>query len=247
MLLIFPLLAVLFVSWACGAGLTITHDDGSSLTVWLRFSNQFSQAGPMVQLTVFVRDSHIRGNTELDPNARLTCEGANVAPEPQIVSKPCPRQPPGGVYHIVYTDEHGHTATAIVPIPTGQMALLNPHEESTIHLPASGVLPIHYAAPVAPAGGSVEIHDVSARCGKIGEPDCGDTFGGETPIGTGGPGVYPLKGAFTQFTTGPGWVNMKPGWVNMNTTAVVLVQPGGFHDVTASFEDNAFVNVTWAV
>src|SRR5262249_10947475 len=83
------------------------------------------------------------------------------------------RQPPGGSYHLVYTDEHGATTSGVIPVPTGHFALRSPSQGATMLVPPSGshqVVVIHLAVPVPapdrsitalPPGESVDLEELN--------------------------------------------------------------------------------------
>jgi hypothetical protein len=64
---------------------------------------------------------------------KLTCNGVNI---PEVVSLnsngpptrtvTIPRQPPGGAYTFVYTDESGHQTSVVVPAPRVDLAVTQP-------------------------------------------------------------------------------------------------------------------------
>jgi hypothetical protein len=87
-----------------------------------------------------------------------------------------PRQPAGGAYTCVYTDEKGTRTPFTIPIPAGTLAMTSPKAHDTVPIPrsatpspdapptpgtvpssAGSTLTVHYTAPTIPAGASAVI------------------------------------------------------------------------------------------
>ncbi len=130
------------------------YPPGAELPLRVDITDQFSHLErPDAQVLVrFV------GMSEVPPadNASVTCDGHDVTPRTQGFSSalngahPCPRQPPGGAYHIVYTDEHGARTSAVIPVPTGVLAFRAPSDGGTFHFIQNQPLVIRLAAPCPP-------------------------------------------------------------------------------------------------
>jgi hypothetical protein len=161
------------VSMACAlptASRRAPYPPGGELHLQVDITDQFSHPErPDAQVLVrFV------GMSEVPPadNASITCNGHDVTPRTQGFSSaldgahPCPRQPPGGAYHIVYTDEHGASTSAVIPIPTGALAFRAPSDGGTFHFLLNQPLVISLAVPVPASGGSVTLNHLQLTpCG----------------------------------------------------------------------------------
>jgi len=171
-----PLLSLLLPLWACGFGswgggvgarpLPVTHRPASQLRLEIQFTGQYQQYGDRPSVVALIRVFEGTDPTQVSfaEQAQLTCNGSDLKLSPTNVTYPCPPQPSGGSYQFVYTDEHGASTTAVVPIPTGSFAIVSPPAGATVPIPTNGLLTIRYAAPIPPPNGSVAIDNVSASC-----------------------------------------------------------------------------------
>lgn len=123
-------------------------------------------------VTVIVREAAHSNVVSLPDKARLTCNANNITPRFPSTTRPCPRQPPGGVYRIVYTDEHGATSTVVVPVPVGALAIISPRDGATVRIPTNHQLTIRSALPVAPPNSRVTLTDVTAWCHATSNQPC---------------------------------------------------------------------------
>lgn len=162
-----PLFGLLLAIWACGASVRpppVTHLPASQLGMIIQIFGQYSDA-PTVQTLIQVNEARSGKIVSLADKARLTCNGSDVKYSyTGNVKRTCPRQPPGGVYRFTYTDEDGKSTTVVVPVPTGQFAILSPHSGSTVYIPGDGALAVRFAIPTPPPDSSITGLNVIAAC-----------------------------------------------------------------------------------
>jgi hypothetical protein len=176
-----PLLSLVLAIWACGFSIgmgrgraippPVTHLPASQLHVDIQIFGQYDNASD-VMVTVIVREAAHSGAVSLSDKASLTCNGNNITPRFPSTTRPCPRQPEGGVYRIVYTDEHGGTSTVVVPVPVGVLAIISPRDGTTVRIPTNHQLTIHSALPVAPPNSRVTLTSVTAWCHATSNQPC---------------------------------------------------------------------------
>ncbi len=176
--LILTLFAVLAVILACGATtpITIKKAPASELQLAILLDNALVAGDAPVQITVRVFDLSRGGDVALSGGQRLTCGGVDD-PGDEASGKPwnlakflVPRQPPGGAYTCVYTDESGLQTTATIPVPLAPLASTSPtagahvpisapFEPQSVATPADArclinqvrqVVVVHYTFPVPP-------------------------------------------------------------------------------------------------
>jgi hypothetical protein len=164
--------SLLLVFVACGAPpLPVTHRPAADLRLEIHITGQYSpyserKADAIVQVHVY--DGTNQHEVALADKAHLTCNGTEItsrSPATIAASGFCPRQAPGGSYQITYTDEHGASTTAIVPIPLGSFSILSPLAGSTVPIPTNGVLTVRVSLPTPPPNGSVAVDRISVLCG----------------------------------------------------------------------------------
>ncbi len=176
--LILTLFAVLAVILACGATtpITIKKAPASELQLAILLDNALVAGDAPVQITVRVFDLSRGGDVALSGGQRLTCGGVDD-PGDEASGKPwnlakflVPRQPPGGAYTCVYTDESGLQTTATIPVPLAPLAFTSPtagahvpisapFEPQSVATPADArclinqvrqLVVVHYTFPVPP-------------------------------------------------------------------------------------------------
>ena len=236
--LLLPVLAMALATWACGSTPIVTHQPATQLRLGVTIYAQYTGNTNVVlfQATIFDANRPV-----LPPDdAHLTCEGADVTPDYQAVIRECPRQPAGGAYRFVYTDEHGVATSAVIAIPTGTVALLAPRVGDHVAIPANNKLAIRYRVPTPPPNGSVTIDEMRAICGQIHSPPCGDVlFAPHTAeVVSGGDGVFALTGDFSSFQPGDGMVDMTVG-------THIQADQSGFAAVDVTFTDSVAAPITW--
>lgn len=199
LLTLLPLLSLLLAIWACGISLgshygyhapPVTHRPASQLRLTIQIGGQYEQYGasPDVQVQVRVFEVSNSNEVSLADNASLTCNSVDIKRNSYGFSPPCPPQPPGGVYRITYTDEHGAATTVVVPVPAGAFAILSPRDGASVPIPTNGTLTVRYAIPTPPANGSVAIDNVTAACSVSDAQPCGAVYGNLRPSATATPG-----------------------------------------------------------
>lgn len=240
-----PLLSLVLALWACGVNPTVTRHPASHLRLSITFQGQFTGNTHIVLVDPWIYESDSGAVVYAAKGARLTCEGVDVTPNYDGSNlHDCPLQPPGGAYHMTYTDEHGVATTAVVPVPTGSFAVLSPQVEEKVAIPTDNTLAIRYRVPTPAAGGRVSIDRVEATCGEIASSPCGDvTFGGGNEAGrtvSGGEGTFYLTGDFSSFQPREGTVSVEIG-VHVQVPA----DGNGFASVNATFSDGFAPPVTW--
>lgn len=242
--LLLPVVSLALAIWACGSTPAISHQGAAHLRLAITFTAQYTGNTDTALVDVRIYDTTNNQLVFAPTNAHLTCEGADVKPDYQRFMRECPRQPAGGAYHFVYTDERGVVTTVVIPVPRGTVALLAPRPDDRVAIPANNALAIRYRVPTAGPDGSVTMDEVRALalCGETAAPPCGEvTFGkpfttGEAVIG--GDGVFQLRGDFSSFQP-------KPGMVDMTISVHVSPSQSGFARVDATFTDSVAAPITW--
>jgi hypothetical protein len=195
-----PLVGMMLAILACSIGSLsprraipppVTHLPASQLRVNIQFSGQYDEPAT-VQVRVRFFEARTAQEVSLADKAHLTCNGSDVKPD-FVLTHPapsCPRQPPGGAYRIVYTDEEGAATTVVVPVPTGPFAILSPRGGSTVQIPTSGQLTVRYAIPGVPPTSSITIVSAIAWCHASSEQPCNSVmYSAPTAIATAVPGA----------------------------------------------------------
>ena len=197
-----PLLSLTLATLACGISLgshigyrppPATHLLASQLRLAIQIGGQYEQystpgGAPTVQIAVRVFEGTNTSEVSLPDKAALTCNGTDIKRNSNGFSPPCPRQPPGGAYRLVYTDEHGAKTTVVIPVLTGTFAILSPQDGATVPIPTNGTLPVHFTIPTAPVNGSVAVDDVTAACSVSDAQPCGSVYANLQPAATATPG-----------------------------------------------------------
>jgi hypothetical protein len=157
---------LLLAIWACGTGslnIVITRRPASDLRLALSITGQYSHI-PNVSIQARVFEGANSQPVFLASGARLTCDGGDIKPSPEITVYPCPRQAPGRTYQIAYTDEQGAVTTLLVRVPVGEFAILSPQPGALVPIPTNANLETRLALPVPPPGGVVAVDSVYATC-----------------------------------------------------------------------------------
>lgn len=253
------------VALACGATPTyLGTAPARDLRLSVSFTDAFAAGDGLVQMRVDIADPSKGGLVLLSGGQRLTCDGVSDPRESagswSFAAFSIPRQPPGGAYTCVYTDERGQHTTATIAMPPGRFAITSP--VAGAHVPIAGgvdqPLVIHYDFPsppgyVAPAPGQAAappaqgpyaIVGGGAGCGEIppAPVQCPPQDGGQQPA----TGVYFLSDAqaapgnrFEQTVSVPGYIYL---WLRMRW----LAPAGGFQRIEVDTEDQTpIVPITW--
>ncbi len=173
LLWLLPLMSLALAILACSAvNITprraipppVTHLPAAQLRLMIQINGQYSDE-PAVQTLIHVYEAQSGQEVSLANKTRLTCNGSDVKYSyPNNANPTCPRQPPGGAYRFMYTDENGALTTVVVPVPAGQYAILSPRAGSTVHIPTDGALATRLSLPIPPPNSSITLLEVIAAC-----------------------------------------------------------------------------------
>lgn len=224
-LLPLPLLTLALATLACGISLgshigyrppPATHLPASQLRLDISILGQYQQYStsssvPTVGIAVRVYEGTNTREVSLPDKATLTCNGVDIKQNSNGFSPPCPRQPPGGVYRIVYTDEHGASTDVVIPVPLGAFAILSPQDGATVPIPTNGTLPVRFTIPTAPANGSVAVDNVTVACSVSDAQPCGAVDATLRPATTATPGQGFGAFAIAPLVKNVGNVTPQPG------------------------------------
>ena len=237
---ILPVLAMVLAIWACASSPTFTHQPAAQLRLGVTIYAQYTGNTNVVLFDTSMFDDTTNRPVLPPDGAHLTCEGADATPGYQTTMRECPRQPAGGAYHFIYTDEHGVATSAVIPIPQGTVALLAPRVGDHVAIPTNNTLNVQYASPVTPPNGSVTIDELRAACGEVSSPPCGAVlFAPHTAeVVSGGGGVFHLTGDFSSFQPGEGMVDITVGTHSRASQS-------GFARVDVTFTDSVAAPITW--
>ena len=161
---LFPMLAFI----GCGASpLPITHRPASELRLEINIINQYKKdAGVYVQVRAF--DGVNERGVAFADKASLTCDGVNIKAQAawkEAGAGSCPRQPPGGAYTFIYTDEHGASTTVTVPVSVDAFSILSPAPNSPALIPTNGALSLRVSLPALP-NGNFTVGSITASVGS---------------------------------------------------------------------------------
>ena len=140
---IFALLAVLAVAVTCGAPSYLKKAPASELQLAIQLDNALVAGDAPVQITVRVDDPSSNVGVALSDGQRLTCGGVSDPGDEafqhawDVARFLVPRQPPGGAYTCVYTDESGQQTTATIPVPLAPLAFISPTAGAHVPIPTS--------------------------------------------------------------------------------------------------------------
>ena len=137
------LIAVLAVILACGGQppKLLKTAPASELQLGIQLDNALVAGDAPVQITVRVSDPSSGGLVGLTGGQRLTCGGVSDPVDEasgnswDVAQFLVPRQPPGGAYTCVYTDEGGLQTTATIPVPLAQLAFTSPTAGAHVPIP----------------------------------------------------------------------------------------------------------------
>jgi hypothetical protein len=238
----------------------------SQLQLSLRFDSTSSEAShPLPPDKVFVtaRFQTAQVQVLLSGGQTLTCDGTDVA-IPTLLD----RQPPGGKYICMYTDERGQRTTVVVPVPTGTLAITNPPAGASVPIPPPlphatplppkpglkdlpprvlhGPLAITYTLPTVPPGGQAF---VSATAGCPPSPDglaCDKPYGPTVygPESAVHNGTYVLADSPSSIS-GFDYLAPGPGYVMLTLATYWSPAPQGFQQVDVDMRESVTNPVTW--
>jgi hypothetical protein len=273
--------SLLLVFVACGATLPVTHRPASELRLEIIIGDQYSEK-TNVSVSVHVHDEKNQREVALADNTGVTCNGTDISVNaksiPFIRQNPifvlgfCPRQPPGGSYKIAYTDEHGASTTAAVPVPSGSFSFLSPLPGWLVPIPTDSSLSVRVSLPTPPPGGTVAVDGVWVTCGAYPNA-CGELFWGglqneATPTTTATPTVFATLPPVGNPTPSPppaptatisqdgdkatitllgdySLFGPNSGRIVVDTHERMTPDPGGFSAATAVYVESLTADITW--
>jgi hypothetical protein len=142
--------ALVAVILACGVSPILNQAPASALSLGISFQDVTPPG--TVSLAVSFGDG--KQSVRLSGKQRLSCDGVDLIPRTSakpllIATGVVTRQPPGGTYMCIYTDENGKRTTFYVPEPTGQLAITSPRAGAKVPIPWRSESPWYLATPAA--------------------------------------------------------------------------------------------------
>jgi len=208
---------------------------------------QFAPDSAVTTVFVSVTFSNASEGFVLSGKQSLTCNGVKVP------SGAVPRQPPGGAYTFVYTDEQGHQTTLIVPVPQGTFQALSPTPHASVPIPMNtrhtppasatpgprspeftNVLSIHYRFLLLP-------QNATATMSAYASFPNGAVFGTEEPA----TGTYLLSDAGTPYGQGFEAFPPGPGLITLKASIDWTPPASGFHTVQVVYGATLVYAITW--
>lgn len=244
---------------------TLDHAPASSLDLQIEVDDQYATTSG-----VTIKASFSQSPTQpiiLSGKQRFECDGASF---PQTVQPQVsvPRQPPGGAYSCLYTDDQGKQTSLSIAVPQGTFAITSPTAGATVPIPVSprplntpttnaglprasptvaspqpippaNSLTIQYILPILSSQISVFING-EATCGNYNS--CGVVYGSTSSSRD---GAYTLSDfstadgqGFDQFVPGP-------GSITLSQVTHGFYPSGGFSYLTVLYRDTLTIPVTW--
>jgi hypothetical protein len=150
------------------------------------------------------------------------------------------RQPPGGGYACLYTDERGLQTPVTIPVPPGTWKILSPPDGAQVLIPReTGELTVTYRTPQLPPDASAEVNVIAACYATY--PACRANSEDQSPA-TGritipmvSPGTPAVDSAFV---TGQ-------GWLTLIGHLTLMIPASGFHTLQVQYFDSIVDYVTW--
>lgn len=250
--LLLPLGGALVILLACGAAPnTVATAPASTMNLSIRIDNQLIPDSTGTMVSIYVTFSNASEGFVLSGKQTLTCNGVKLPSG--AVRWAVPREPPGGAYTFVYTDERGHQTTLIVPVPKGTFQVLSPTPDASVPIPMHtrytplasatpgprspelvNALSIHYHFPLVPQNATATMSAYASSSNSA-------VYGTEEPA----TGTYLLSDAgmpygqgFEAFPPGPGVITTK--------TSIDWTPPAsGFHTVQVVYGASLVYAITW--
>ena len=145
--LFLPASAALFIMMMCGTHLrTLGHAPANIIGISIKIQNQYTTAS---QVTLYATFSDSTGLFILTGSQAIACDGV-ILPQSSL-SAQLQRQPPGGAYRCIYTDEQGKTTPITAPVPSGTLAITSPAPGAVVPIPTPGAA-IPIPTGIAPTG-----------------------------------------------------------------------------------------------
>lgn len=262
------LVAVILACSGTGASpVSLKTAPASQLQLWLRFdytADRYAEPLPPGKVLVMAhyRTEH-DSSIALAGGQKLICDGIDMLhpdhSDDSTYSKTygrvlLNRQPPGGKHICVYTDERGQQTTAVIPMPTGQLAIVSPRAGAHMPIPpyiASALttpykpLPITYTRPTLSSGGHGQL-TFTVECRMYRGGACVDQYHdsyGPDYESAGSDGAlifnYPVQ---------PDAYNIileSKGSVDLSLDADWSPAPQGFQSVHVELRDSVVNEITW--
>lgn len=245
--------------------ITLDHAPASSLQVSIEIDNQYAPTSG-----VTIKASFSQSPTQpiiLSGKQRFKCNGVSFPQtvQPQVT---VPRQPPGGAYSCLYTDDQGKQTSVSIAVPQGVFAITSPAAGASVPIPASthplstpttnaglppasptvaspqsippaNSLTIQYTLPILSSQISIFING-KATCGN--NNSCGVVYGSTSSSRD---GTYTLsdfstasRQGFDRFIAGPGSISLSAGTIQSDSSA-------GFNFIVVRYNDTLTIPVTW--
>jgi hypothetical protein len=161
-----------------------------------------------------------------------------------------PRQPPGGAYTFVYTDEQGRQTAAVVPAPPVDFTITEPAAGAQVQIPrlTSQTLTVHYTVPFPPASLPAAPATSQDRVVAQANGNCKEHRRESSCLLIGG-GADPVTGAVAlgKFAApyGYGFENLAPGpgSIQLVMTVSWYLPTAEFFSFRAIFQDTAAVPI----
>lgn len=147
-------LVAALLTLACGATpYFLTVAPAGTLVIDVSVAGQWGDVASSSDVTLRVRiTDQAHGFIAFRGGQSFVCDGVlGPAPRLDIGGLAVPRQPPGGAYRCVYTDERGRRTTLAVPVPTGNLAITAPKPGARVPAPYANPAEPTATGPVAPA------------------------------------------------------------------------------------------------
>jgi hypothetical protein len=262
--LFFPASLALIFVMACGPLRTLEHAPASIIYLIIRIQNQYTTTA---QVTLSATFSDGNGAFALSGDQALTCDGVILPQGSQGVgSILLNRQPPGGSYHCIYTDDQGKTSPVTVPVPPGNLAITSPAPNTAVPIPVSAQSPtpegsptplfrtlestdpltIDYTVPTLPADVTVNL-SVNAQCGSAAAPDaCGIVTGcAVSDARELASGSCTLSDANTPYTYGFARFSPGPGSIGLVSDFKWTAPAAVFQELRVEYADRLNMPIIW--
>lgn len=245
---------------------TLDHAPASSLDLQIEVDDQYASTSG-----VTIKASFSQSPTQLiilSGKQRFECDGASFprTGQPQVS---VPRQPPGGEYSCLYTDDQGKQTSVSIAVPQGAFAITSPTAGASVPIPVSthplntptanaglprasptvaspqpippaNSLTIQYTLPVLSPDFSVSLNG-KATCGQ--SNSCGVVYAPSTNLNTNG--TYTFSDLGTADGQGFDQFVPGPGSITLSQVTHGFYPSGGFSYLTVLYRDTLSIPVTW--
>jgi hypothetical protein len=268
------LLAAVLMMLACMSVAKLKAAPATNLNLSVVFEGGLAQVSK-VKISVYITTTP-NAWVQFAGHQKLSCNGVTIpemdsgrSNDPPIRTVTIPRQPPGGAYTFVYTDEGGRQTTVVIPTPQVDLAVTQPLANARIPIPktpsptgeqnpelprpeslASEPFQITYTVPFPIDALPVEDQkippidqafvSITGSC-RHGKPtECMLRGGGIDASGS-----ATISDNYTPY--GHGFENFAPGpgAVALNMTVLWNMPDTGFNSFRVQYEDGVSEPVTW--